>query len=278
MVREDETIEFWAAFEKDRLAATCAALHQHRRQAAEAKGAEEIAIVRRTVAETFIFGNGIEVGAGSRPFPIPARASCFYGDVRDHAELTKYFSTELVTVSGRIDAQTLDGVQHDSLDFIISAHVIEHLYDPMRAMREAIRRLKPGGIFLLAVPEMTQTWDRRRPPTPLAHLIADEADGGEGTRLQAYIEHCKYVHPEMTGEELPDSEIERMARETMATGMDLHVHAWTEEEFFQAVRHIAATERCQIAARLSAVNENIYVLQRVGNLSFTKNPAFENRQ
>jgi SAM-dependent methyltransferase len=269
-VNEDETPEFWERFERRTLTETCAALHQQRRVAAEAKGAEEIEIVRRTLADVFIRGNGIEVGAGSRPFPIPAHASCFYGDVRNHTELAKYFSTELVTVSGRIDAQTLDGIQPESLDFIISAHVIEHLYDPMRAIKEAIRRLRMGGVLLIAVPEMTRTWDRRRPVTTLRHVLDDERDGGESTRLQAYIEHATYVHPEMTGEDLPPADIERMANATMAKGMDLHVHAWTEEEFFQVIQHVAVVERCQIAARLSAVNENIYVLRRVGEPSLMK--------
>lgn len=114
-----------------------------RRESQEAKGAEEIEIVRRTLSHLFITGTGVEVGAGSRPFPIPDHASCFYGDVRDHSELEIYFGTEAVTVTGYIDAQTLDGIPNNSLDFIISAHVIEHLFDPLRALEESIRRYVP---------------------------------------------------------------------------------------------------------------------------------------
>lgn len=262
MEREEETAAFWDQFEKADLMARCALLHQQRREAAEAKGATEIETVRRTLAHLFVYGSGVEVGAGARPFPIPAHATCYYGDVRDRAALTKYFSTEAVTVSGRIDAQTLEGIPHGSLDFIISAHVIEHLYNPIRALKEAVRRLKPGGVFLLAAPEMTKTWDKRRPETTLEHLLADERDGGEGTKLQAYIEHCRYVHPEMTGEALEDREVARLARQAMESGMDLHVHAWTEEGLHRVVRAVADVESCSIEARLSAVNENLYVLRR----------------
>ncbi|MGF6570911.1 SAM-dependent methyltransferase [Paraburkholderia sp. GAS333] len=262
MNRPEETAGFWDQFDKQDLMQRCASLHQQRREAAEAKGGEEIAIVRRTVAHMFIQGNGIEVGAGSRPFPIPPDATCFYGDVRDHDQLAKYFSTEAVTVSGRIDAQTLDTIPLDSLDFVISAHVIEHLYDPVGAMKAAIWRLKPDGVFLLVVPDMTQTWDRRRPATPLEHVLADEIDGGEGSRLQAYIEHCRYVHPEMTGETLAEADIDRLARQNMRDGMDLHVHAWPEAGFFEMVDHVARAMDCRIEARLSAVNENLYVVRR----------------
>ena len=262
-MREEETAAFWGAFEKSDLMQRCASLHQMRREVQEAKGAEEIEVFRRTVAQLFVKGTGIEVGAGSRPFPIPGQASCFYGDVRDHRELEKYFSTKAVTVSGHIDAQTLEGIPYESLDFIISAHVIEHLFDPLRALIESVKRLRPGGIFILAVPEMTQTWDRRRPPTPLQHLIDDLADGGEGTRLQAYIEHCRYVHPEMTGEELAEGDIDHLAAQTMAQGMDLHVHAWREEDFWQVVLHLVQIQNCHVEARLSAVNENLYVLRKL---------------
>lgn len=117
---------------------------------------------------------------------------------------------------------------------------------------------------MLAVPEMTQTWDRGRPPASLQHLINDLADGGEGTRLQAYIEHCIYVHPEMTGETLAANEIESLASKTMANGMDLHVHAWREEDFWPVIQHVMDSCNCHLEARLSAVNENIYVLRRAG--------------
>ena len=45
-----------------------------------------------------------------------------------------------------IDAQTFDGIDNDSLDFVISAHVIEHLRDPIGSIVNAIRVLKAGGI------------------------------------------------------------------------------------------------------------------------------------
>ncbi|WDY59859.1 methyltransferase domain-containing protein [Pseudomonas sp. PSKL.D1] len=261
-MREEETAEFWGGFAKDDLMQRCASLHQMRREAQEAKGAEEIQVVRRTIAELFVSGKGIEVGAGSRPFPIPNHASCFYGDVRDRSELAKYFSTDQVTFTGHIDAQTLEGIPDGSLDFIISAHVIEHLFNPLGALHESIKRLRSGGVLVLVVPELTQNWDRRRPPTTLQHLIGDMADNGESTRLQAYIEHCRYVHPEMTGETIQESEIEHLARQTMAQGMDLHVHAWREEDFWQVIQHVISVEDCRVEARLSAVNENIYVLRK----------------
>jgi putative flippase GtrA/SAM-dependent methyltransferase len=223
---------------------------------------EKVNSARRAVAAQFVSGNGIEVGAGSRPFPIPQGTVCFYGDVRDKTGLAAYFGTDEVSFCGKIDAQTLADIPPSSLDFIISAHVIEHLFDPLGSIAASIARIKPGGVMLLVVPEMTKTWDCRRPPTTLAHAIADSQDAGEGTRLQAYLEHARYVHPQLTGNEIPEEQIEADARAVMAAGMDVHVHAWREQDFRDLLDYASPLMGFFIAASLSVANENIFVLRK----------------
>ncbi|WP_059448088.1 methyltransferase domain-containing protein [Burkholderia territorii] len=263
MEREDETPAFWENFEKSNLALRCAILHRYRRQVQEGKGAEEVQIVRRTFGQIFVKGYGIELGAGSRPFPIPRSATCYYGDIRDRTGLEKYFGTYKVALSGEIDAQTLDDVAFDSLDFVISAHVIEHLLNPFGAIKQTVRRLKRSGVFLLVVPELTQTWDRRRQSTSIEHLHADELDNGEGTYLQACIEHYRFIHPELTGEELPEDEIQKRARILYEQRGNTHLHAWTEAAFYEMLVHLSRSTEFSVEARLSAVNENLYVLRRL---------------
>ncbi|MCU0923601.1 MAG: class I SAM-dependent methyltransferase [Burkholderiaceae bacterium] len=262
MPLEDESPAFWQPFEHDDLATRCAVLHAERRQREGALAETEVQAVRRTLAHVFLHGEGVEVGAGSRPFPLPPQARCRYGDIRDQAQLASYFGTEQVSVEGRIDAQTMAGVAAASLDFVISAHVIEHLYDPIGALRASVQVLRPGGILLLAVPEMTRTWDCRRSPTTLAHLLCDNLHGGEGTRLQAYVEHVRHVHPQITGQAIPEDEVIGHARAIMAAGMDLHVHAWREADFRELLDYLAPRAGFVIEVALSVQNENLYVLRR----------------
>jgi len=259
---EDERPEFWAGFAHDDLALRCAVLHAQRRQWQAQQLDGEIGAVRRAVAAMCIHGNGIEVGAGSRPFPLPDGAHCYYGDVRTHEELSTYFGTSDVALCGEIDAQTMQGVPAASLDFVISAHVIEHLFDPLGAIEAALGVLRPGGTLLLVAPEMTRTWDRERPPTPLAHVIGDHADGGEGTRLQAYLEHVRHVHPVLTGETIAEDRVEENARAIMASGMDIHVHAWRLEDIRQMLDYAAQRFGARVDYQLDSVNENLFVLQR----------------
>jgi SAM-dependent methyltransferase len=263
MDHADETAQYWLPYPHDDLALRVAVLHTQRRELQEAKAESEIQAVRRAIAAAFISGHGIEVGAGSRPFPVPEGAKCFYGDVRDEGELATYFGTSSVSFTGKLDAQTLDGVPLASLDFAISAHVIEHLFDPLGSIRATIERLKPGGVFLLVAPELTMTWDRRRPPTTVDHMASDLLDGGEGTRLQAYIEHFRYVAPELDAA-VPEDEIDRRARETMATGHDIHEHAWRAGDFRAMLDYAAPRFGFEVVVQVPSGNENLFVLRRIG--------------
>ena len=51
------------------------------------------------------------------------------------------------------DAQDLVGVDDESYDFVYSSHIIEHLDDPARAIRNWWRVVKPGGHLILYLPE-----------------------------------------------------------------------------------------------------------------------------
>jgi hypothetical protein len=98
---------------------------------------------RTAVASKFLRGTGIEVGAGARAFPHPVSARILDGDIRERNALEKYFqeseSENEIKIDEYIDAQTFAGIKNESLDFVISAHVIEHLRDPIGSIVNATR-------------------------------------------------------------------------------------------------------------------------------------------
>ena len=74
------------------------------------------------------------------------------------------------SVIGEARSLEMDDCAYDA---VIASHVIEHLADPLGAMREWRRVIEPGGLLLLIVPHRDRTFDHRRPVTPIEHLLAD---------------------------------------------------------------------------------------------------------
>jgi SAM-dependent methyltransferase len=225
---------------------------------------EEIQRARKAIASRFLKGNGLEVGAGSRPFPVPDDVQVCYGDIRGSASLESYFQNSAIQAGDEIDAQTFAGVDTGSFDFVISAHVIEHLRDPVGSIVEAVRVLKPGGVLVLVVPDLRYTFDYSRPETTVEHALRDYQDGGASTTRDGYEEHLRYVHPYLTGENYPEAEIQRQATECVKRWreLDVHFHAWTRDGFETLLSAIAELAPFDLEAAQFAVNENIFVLRK----------------
>jgi SAM-dependent methyltransferase len=65
-------------------------------------------------------------------------------------------------------------------DFILSSHNLEHFANPVKALKEWQRITRPGGALILVLPDYQKTFDHRRTPTPVEHMLHDYArDMGE---------------------------------------------------------------------------------------------------
>jgi ubiquinone/menaquinone biosynthesis C-methylase UbiE len=91
-------------------------------------------------------------------------------------------------------------VRDASLDFVISSHVIEHFYDPIKTLREWFRTIKTGGYLFTIVPHKDRTFDSPRPRTTLQELIARqgqypviEQDHHSVWVTQDFVELCQHL-------------------------------------------------------------------------------------
>jgi SAM-dependent methyltransferase len=79
------------------------------------------------------------------------------------------------------EASDLSFIPSSSYDLVLSSHTLEHVANPLLALREWIRVLREHGLLVLVLPHRDGTFDHKRPVTTLAHLIDDfERKAGEG--------------------------------------------------------------------------------------------------
>jgi SAM-dependent methyltransferase len=75
------------------------------------------------------------------------------------------------------DLHVIPGAKYD---FVLSSHMLEHSANPLGALGEWKRLLRPGGLLVLVLPARDGTFDHRRPTTTIAHLVQDfETNVGE---------------------------------------------------------------------------------------------------
>ncbi len=133
-----------------------------------------------TAASKWCRGLGVEIGAFKSPIPgiQPIYVDKFetYANEPTHAQ---YFgeATELPFAN-------------ESLDYVASSHVLEHTANPVKALSEWHRVLKPGGIVYMVVPDKHFTFDNPREATSAAHMIEDflnDVDDTDPTHIEDFV-------------------------------------------------------------------------------------------
>jgi SAM-dependent methyltransferase len=71
------------------------------------------------------------------------------------------------------EASDLRLLKDGSYECVLASHSLEHIANPLRALGEWKRVLGEGGFLLLILPHKDGTFDWRRPPTTLDHMIED---------------------------------------------------------------------------------------------------------
>jgi len=75
------------------------------------------------------------------------------------------------------EATDLRDIPDHGYDFVLSSHSLEHIANPLKALREWIRVVKPKGAMIVILPDSRRTFDWRRQPTPVEHMLMDYERG-----------------------------------------------------------------------------------------------------
>lgn len=189
---------------------------------------------RGSLAQAYLRGEGIEIGALHYPLPLPAGVKVRYVDWKDVPGLHEMFpemqGKRLAKVDIVDDGEALATVGDGTQDFLIANHFVEHCEDPIGALRNFLRVLKPEGTLFLTIPDKRFTFDRDRPVTPIEHLQADARDGGAASRHRHYEEHARALD-RLTDDARVAARVEELMRERLRT----HFHVWTQTEILELV-------------------------------------------
>lgn len=163
-------------------------------------------IMRRTrepnFANRYFVGDGLDVGGGPDPLGL-------YREFFPRMTGVRTFDKE----DG--DAQSLNGIDDESLDFVHSSHCLEHLDDPGQGLGNWFRAVKPGGHLVVTVPDedlyeqgqFPSTWNGDHKCTftiqkgkswssnsiNLLDLVAQLGDAAELVKIQKLDESYRYT-------------------------------------------------------------------------------------
>lgn len=220
---------------------------------------------RARLAEKYLRGEGLEIGALHMPVRLPRGAKVRYVDYQDSAQQRETYPelawVPVVPVHLVADGQTLAGVEPGSVDFVIANHVIEHCEDPLGAIEHWIRVLRPGGVLYLGVPDKRHTFDRDRPLTSVQHVLADHRQGAERSRAAHWDELTRLVY------RVPEEEREAFIARNVSIGQHPHYHVWTRESFEEMLAACGRELRWPIRVEevRSIGGEFIAILRKAGS-------------
>jgi SAM-dependent methyltransferase len=144
--------------------------------------------------EKFRFGKGLEIGGPSALFSLKGYFPVYlFAQQVDGVNYSNQTAWEGKITEGNSyhyhnkigyqfirEATDLTGIPGESYDFVLSCHSLEHVANPLKAVTEWNRVLKPGGYIVLVLPDKRHTFDVNRPYTTIEHLLQDyQQDTGE---------------------------------------------------------------------------------------------------
>lgn len=184
-------------------------------------------LTRESIAEHYLHGDGIEVGALHAPLDLPKGARAQYLDHAD-AETVQAANPDVdVSVSPDVIAtlETLAGIDDASQDFVIANHVLEHCENTNGAVKNMSRVLRVDGIAYLAIPDKRFTFDKDRAVTSIELLQRDHQEGPDWSLRQHYEEWVRTV------DRLGEPEAAAKVALMLERRSNIHFHVWRCSRF-----------------------------------------------
>jgi predicted SAM-dependent methyltransferase len=218
---------------------------------------------RNYLAQRYILGNGLEIGATYLPTKVPKDSNVQYVYEASKEELEERYpelkKLDMTPVHIVDNAEKLSKVKNNSQDFIIANHFMEHTLDPIGTVMNLSKKLRKDGVLYFAIPDKRYTFDSRRPLTPYEHLLEEHNHPSAEMKWQHFLEASELIDGRK------GKDIEKHARELFDAKYSIHYHVWTRatliEFFMRTIKDFDLP--LEITSVLENNPESIFVLRKL---------------
>jgi SAM-dependent methyltransferase len=181
---------------------------------------------------------GIEIGGPSavfrRAFNLPIYDQVGSLDNCDFSQNTEWAAHESAYCFSKrkpcgksyfAEGSELSEIADGEYDFLLSSHNLEHFANPVKALKEWQRVLKPGGYLAIVLPYYARTFDHRRTPTTVEHMLEDYGKN-MGEDDLTHVEETFVAH-RLNEEHRSDEELHHLLMTNYSHRM-MHHHVFNE--------------------------------------------------
>lgn len=170
-------------------------------------------------------GQGVEVGPGPKPQILPdAETEVKYVEQATPDQWQQLYGkdTKVPVDPALWDLYVVGNADNipaspESLDFVFSSHVIEHLANPLGHLSYWASLLKPGGVVAAVIPDRNGCKDYVFSPSTVDELEAEYRQGSMNPTLDHYRRWAKHRAPNTDPAEI------------LKSGRSIHVHFYTPD-------------------------------------------------
>lgn len=228
----------------------------------------------RDTGYLLLHGKGLEIGAFLRPAALSADCTVIYADAGSRAELCQNYpelspkTLAQVDVVLDMDKTGLACFPADTFDFVVMNQVVAHLANPIHALEEVFRVVRPGGLVVVSTHDKMYSFDKKRHSTPFEHLLDEYRQGVDEVADDHFVELLRAFHPRVFYQS--DEEIGKVIN-TFKKRREA-AHTWDSDAFCEFLAQAMALLNIQAVKRFESLGldnklEYFSVWQKYAQLS-----------